>query len=137
MLLKFEISPHRGGDDCSLSSADLDDFEMSAMNKFCHPVFSLFIALSSVVASAQQQQTIGNERSDYLTDRPSPQSSSDDYEEAIKKLREAVRYEVESKDLPAFSISLVVRDEMIWAEGFGYQDPEKKQPASAETVYRV
>ena len=60
-----------------------------------------------------------------------------DYTEAIRKLNSAVRFEVEQKQLPAFSISLVDRDKRIWAEGFGFQDAEKKVPATADTVYRV
>ncbi|WP_197454964.1 serine hydrolase [Stieleria varia] len=60
-----------------------------------------------------------------------------DYEPAIKKLREAVRHEVEQKELPAFSISLIDRDHVVWADGFGFQDTEKNIPATAETVYRV
>lgn len=56
---------------------------------------------------------------------------------AIEKLRAAVRYEVEQKELPAFSISLIDRDQVVWADGFGFQDAEKKIPATAETVYRV
>ena len=55
----------------------------------------------------------------------------------VEKLRAAVRYEVEQKELPAFSISLIDRDQIVWADGFGFQDAEKKIPATAETVYRV
>lgn len=60
-----------------------------------------------------------------------------DYAPAIEKLKAAVRYEVAEKDLPAFSISMVDRDQVVWADGFGFQDAEKKSPATAETVYRV
>ncbi|MCA9049568.1 MAG: serine hydrolase [Planctomycetaceae bacterium] len=64
-------------------------------------------------------------------------SPKDGYEQAIEKLRAAIRYEVDQKELPALSISLVDRDNIVWAEGFGFQDAEKKIPATAETVYRV
>jgi CubicO group peptidase (beta-lactamase class C family)/D-alanyl-D-alanine dipeptidase len=59
------------------------------------------------------------------------------YMQAIEKLKAAVEYEVERKELPAFSISLVDDDRIVWADGFGFQDAEKKQPATARTVYRV
>ncbi len=55
----------------------------------------------------------------------------------IERLTAAVRHEVEQKQLPAFSIALVDGDDIVWAEGFGFQDAEQKVPASAETVYRV
>ncbi|MEZ5944826.1 MAG: serine hydrolase [Planctomycetaceae bacterium] len=60
-----------------------------------------------------------------------------DYEPALAKLQAAVRHEVELKNLPAFSISLVDGDHVVWADGFGFQDAAKSKRATAETVYRV
>ena len=65
------------------------------------------------------------------------QIASADYGDAIKKLKNAIRTEVEQKQIPAFSISLVDRDRVVWSDGFGFQDEDKKVPATAETVYRV
>lgn len=62
---------------------------------------------------------------------------SDAYRSAIDLLQAAIRHEVEAKALPAFSISLVDQDRVVWADGFGFQDADQKKPASAETVYRV
>ena len=59
------------------------------------------------------------------------------YEDVIERLRAAIRHEVEAKDLPAFSIALVNGNDMIWAEGFGFQDAGQNRPATAATVYRV
>jgi CubicO group peptidase (beta-lactamase class C family)/D-alanyl-D-alanine dipeptidase len=55
----------------------------------------------------------------------------------IDKLKSAIRHEVQQKQLPAFSISLVEKDRVVWADGFGFQDADKKVRATAETVYRV
>ena len=41
------------------------------------------------------------------------------------------------KDLPAFSIALFDGNQVVWAQVFGYQDPEHKIPATAHTIYRV
>jgi CubicO group peptidase (beta-lactamase class C family)/D-alanyl-D-alanine dipeptidase len=60
-----------------------------------------------------------------------------DYAPAIDRLEAAIRYEVDEKELPAFSISLVDRQQVVWAEGFGFQDADEEIPATAETVYRV
>jgi CubicO group peptidase (beta-lactamase class C family)/D-alanyl-D-alanine dipeptidase len=60
-----------------------------------------------------------------------------DYAPAIAKLNAAVQHEVEHKQLPAFSISIVDDQRVIWADGFGYQDADQKIPATAQTVYRV
>ncbi|MDG1898021.1 MAG: serine hydrolase, partial [Fuerstiella sp.] len=60
-----------------------------------------------------------------------------DYSSVVEKLKSAIRHEVEQKQLPAFSISLVDDERVVWSDGFGFQDAEKKIPATAETVYRV
>ncbi|MCP4170677.1 MAG: beta-lactamase family protein [Fuerstiella sp.] len=64
-------------------------------------------------------------------------SDSTNYAPAIEKLKSAVRHDVAHKKLPAFWISLVDRDQVVWADGFGFQDAAQKRPATAETVYRV
>lgn len=69
--------------------------------------------------------------------KPETNDTTFDYAPAIAKLKAAVEYEVRQHDLPAFSISLVDRDSIVWADGFGYQDAEKKIPATSKTIYRV
>lgn len=53
------------------------------------------------------------------------------------RLRAAIVYEVDQKQLPALSLSLVDGDQVAWAEGFGFQDADRKIAASADTIYRV
>lgn len=60
-----------------------------------------------------------------------------DYVSVAADLEHMIQHEMEDKQLPAFSIALVDGDHIVWAQGFGYQDPEKKIPATAHTVYRV
>ena len=60
-----------------------------------------------------------------------------EYQEVVERLSMAVLHEVASKDLPAFSIALVDGDKTIWAEGYGFEDADRKRPATAQTVYRV
>jgi serine beta-lactamase-like protein LACTB len=55
----------------------------------------------------------------------------------IEKLEAAINYEIKSKNLNAISIALVNQQETVWAKGFGHQDADKKQVATAQTVYRV
>ncbi len=59
------------------------------------------------------------------------------YSAAIQQLSTAIRHEVDSKQLPAFSIALIDDDKAVWSAGFGHQDADKKIPATADTVYRV
>ncbi|QDT02072.1 D-alanyl-D-alanine dipeptidase [Rubripirellula lacrimiformis] len=66
-----------------------------------------------------------------------PDDSQTDYTAAIAKIRSAVQYEVAEKNLPALSVSLVDGDRVVWADGFGFQDSERRVPATADTIYRV
>ena len=55
----------------------------------------------------------------------------------IRAISSAIKYEVDAKELPAFSVAIVEGKDVFWANGYGYQDAEKQVPATAETVYRV
>jgi beta-lactamase family protein len=59
------------------------------------------------------------------------------YAEAAAQLQRLAEYEVSEKQLPGLSIALVDDQKIVWAQGFGFADPEKKTAATAETVYRV
>ena len=59
------------------------------------------------------------------------------YELVVEKLQDAIDYEIKSKDLNAISIALVNDQTVVWAHGFGYEDPKNLIPADANTVYRV
>ena len=59
------------------------------------------------------------------------------YTEAAAQLQRLAEHEVSEKQLPGLSIALVDDQKIVWAQGFGFADPEKKTAATAETVYRV
>jgi CubicO group peptidase (beta-lactamase class C family)/D-alanyl-D-alanine dipeptidase len=59
------------------------------------------------------------------------------YQAAVERLSTFIAREVQEKKLPALSIALVDDQTIVWAQGFGFADPEAKAPATAETVYRV
>ncbi|MBX6313344.1 MAG: serine hydrolase [Isosphaeraceae bacterium] len=59
------------------------------------------------------------------------------YVPVAEALERFLTREVEAKGLPALSIALVDDQEIVWARGFGFSDPERTVPATAETVYRV
>jgi serine beta-lactamase-like protein LACTB len=59
------------------------------------------------------------------------------YQEVAALLEKLIQSEMTDKGLPALSIALVDDQAVVWAKGFGLADPEKKTPATADTVYRV
>ena len=60
-----------------------------------------------------------------------------DYAGAVEVLERFITHEMTDKELPALSIALVDDQQVVWAKGFGFADPKRKVPATAETVYRV
>ncbi len=60
-----------------------------------------------------------------------------DYTAAVQMLERFIMHEMADKDLPALSIALVDDQQIVWAKGFGFADPKRKIPATAETIYRV
>lgn len=80
------------------------------------------------------------EHQDDQTHEPSGDAqrrSIDLNEQAIRRLSDAITYEVERKDIPALSIALVDGTRTVWSAGFGFQNEQKTVPASADSVYRV
>src|SRR5262245_20301380 len=61
----------------------------------------------------------------------------DKHAAAVALVEKLAEQELKAKSLPAISIALVDDQTIVWAKGFGFADPEKKTPATAETVYRV
>jgi hypothetical protein len=48
-----------------------------------------------------------------------------------------IQHELAQKQLPAISVALVDDQQIVWAQGFGLADPDKKTAATARTIYRV
>jgi len=59
------------------------------------------------------------------------------YAKAVEQVEALIRGELETKRLPAISVAVVDDQTVVWAKGFGFADPQKKVPATADTVYRV
>ena len=60
-----------------------------------------------------------------------------DYSAVARALEQFIAREMADKELPAVSIALVDYQQIVWAKGFGFADPDAKTPATADTVYRV
>ncbi len=59
------------------------------------------------------------------------------YAAAASELSQFIQREIEQKDIRALSIAVVDGDRIVWAQGFGFADAARTQPATAQTVYRV
>ena len=59
------------------------------------------------------------------------------YAELARVMERYIAHEMRDKALPALSLALVDGDRIVWARGFGLEDPQTGTPATAQTVYRV
>lgn len=59
------------------------------------------------------------------------------FETTIQSTTEYILQEMEESDAVGLSIALVSDDEIVWAQGFGWQDMENEIPATADSVYMI
>jgi len=50
-------------------------------------------------------------------------------------VRELINRKLEQKDTPSISVAVVRKGEILWEEGFGWSDKERKRAATADTPY--
>ncbi|MEQ9400142.1 MAG: serine hydrolase [Longimicrobiales bacterium] len=68
---------------------------------------------------------------------PARVGPDDEWAEVAARLTDFIEREMDQKGLPALSVALVDGDRVVWADGFGWEDPVDSIPADAATVYRV
>ena len=56
---------------------------------------------------------------------------------AIDSLRNRLRTDVATDSVGSITAAVVVGDRVVWAEGFGFADRDRKIPAGVETLYRI
>jgi CubicO group peptidase (beta-lactamase class C family) len=56
---------------------------------------------------------------------------------AVEQGRQIVRADLTEQNLPGLSVAVAVGQEMVWAEGFGWADLEKRVPVAPETRFRI
>lgn len=57
--------------------------------------------------------------------------------EAAVEGRQIVRAAVSAGNLPGVSVAVGVGDDLVWAEGFGWADLERRTPVTPETRFRI
>ena len=60
-----------------------------------------------------------------------------DYGQTQAYATELIQHEIAKHSVPGLSIALVDDQRIVWAQGFGSADVERKIPAGADTLYRV
>src|SRR5579864_6537421 len=68
---------------------------------------------------------------------PAEVAPRQDYAAVARELTPFIEHELADKQLPAISVALVDDQQIVWAQGFGFADPDNKIAATAQTTYRV
>lgn len=76
---------------------------------------------------------------------PSPQAIPSDLDAppapawaaAVAKGREATRAALSAENLPGLSVAVGVGNALVWAEGFGWADLERRSPVTPDTRFRL
>jgi serine beta-lactamase-like protein LACTB len=64
-------------------------------------------------------------------------ASAQKWAAAVEKARQVAREGIRSRNLPGLSIAVGVGGELVWAEGFGWADLEKRVPVGPGTRFRI
>ena len=59
------------------------------------------------------------------------------YSAAVDKAKHLARALVVDENLPGFSVAVAVDGEVVWAEGFGYADIDRRTPVTPRTRFRL
>ena len=57
--------------------------------------------------------------------------------DAVERARQVMRAGVSGQNLPGVSVAVGIGGEIVWAEGFGFADLEKKAPVTPATKFRI
>lgn len=86
-----------------------------------YPVACLVAALSGCAAAPTPPVNL----------QPGDETAVKDY------LTRLIGYELRKNDVPGLSIAIVDDQRVVWSQGFGYADQERRIAASPATIYRV
>ena len=57
--------------------------------------------------------------------------------DAVDRARQTVRASVAEHNVPGLSVAIAIDGELVWAEGFGWADLEKRVPVAPDTPFRI
>ncbi len=60
-----------------------------------------------------------------------------DWADAVEQARQTVRSHLSAQNLPGLSVAVGAGGRIVWAEGFGWADLEKRTPVAPDTPFRI
>lgn len=59
------------------------------------------------------------------------------WSDSAERARQIVRAALAEQNVPGFSVAVGAAGDIVWAEGFGYADIDKKSPMTPQTILRI
>jgi CubicO group peptidase (beta-lactamase class C family) len=87
------------------------------VNSALRSLFCALLVLLAVAATASSPAWAGGDR--------------------FERLRERIRTRMDDRRIPSLAVAVARKDEILWAEAFGWSDREKEIPATAHTMYSL
>lgn len=56
---------------------------------------------------------------------------------AVERARQVVRASVAERNLPGASVAVAIDNQIVWTEGFGWADLDKRSPVTPDTRFRI
>jgi len=85
-----------------------------------------------------EQSTVAcNTENNHAVNQPECAIKDRKLEKKLKKLREYVHLVMEDSNVPGLGMGIVKDGKVIFAEGFGYRDVEKKLPVTPQTLFAI
>ncbi len=75
--------------------------------------------------------------SSFASPSPTPEYSAKNFQVMLKNLSDFIEEQMDDKDIPGISISLVEKKHTLWQQGFGYSDKENELAAKPQTIYAI
>jgi serine beta-lactamase-like protein LACTB len=115
---------------------------LSRSNRRLEAAVALFFVVAIVVVGAVALNVFLNIAPPVHTDPAAVPStpgtaSAERYSGAVEKTRERARALLVQENLPGLSLAVAVDGKIVWAEGFGYANVERRVPVTPNTRFRT
>lgn len=94
--------------------------------------FLLAVAWMTLIATAERRESYGGPLA------PSCGEQVDrTYVKAVEMARDQVQAVRAERQIPGISVAIAVRGRIVWSEGIGFADMERRVPACPDTLFRT
>ena len=95
------------------------------------------MAQEPVIEKNEQSIVVCDAGNSVFINRPESAKKDKNLEKKLKKLREYIHVVMQDSNVPGLGMGIVKDGKVIFAEGFGYRNVEKKLPVTTQTLFAI